>query len=102
MSNGKGDSPRPLSVDQKTFANNWDRAFGTPICEYSGLPHTASYDDVDKEYTELLASGLFWELFPGLTGDWSQDQARWKLAILSKESQLTGLYDTLREEKGND
>jgi hypothetical protein len=25
---GKGDSPRPLSVDQKTFASNWDAIFG--------------------------------------------------------------------------
>lgn len=28
MSNGKGDTPRPLSVDQETFANNWELAFG--------------------------------------------------------------------------
>ena len=25
---GKGDSPRPLSVDQKTFSSNWDAIFG--------------------------------------------------------------------------
>jgi hypothetical protein len=25
---GKGDSPRPYSVDQETFANNWDAIFG--------------------------------------------------------------------------
>ena len=24
---GKGDTPRPLSVDQKTFENNWDLIF---------------------------------------------------------------------------
>lgn len=24
---GKGDKPRPLSVDQKTFDSNWDRIF---------------------------------------------------------------------------
>jgi hypothetical protein len=24
---GKGSSPRPYSVDQKTFDNNWDKAF---------------------------------------------------------------------------
>jgi hypothetical protein len=29
MSNGKGDSPRPLSVDSETFANNWERIFKT-------------------------------------------------------------------------
>ena len=25
---GKGSSPRPYSVDQETFASNWDRIFG--------------------------------------------------------------------------
>lgn len=25
---GKGSSPRPFSVDQKTFDNNWDQIFG--------------------------------------------------------------------------
>lgn len=26
---GKGSSPRPYSVNQETFANNWDRIFGS-------------------------------------------------------------------------
>lgn len=26
--NGKGDTPRPKSVDQQTFADNWERTFG--------------------------------------------------------------------------
>lgn len=25
---GKGSKPRPLSVDEKTFADNWSRIFG--------------------------------------------------------------------------
>jgi hypothetical protein len=25
---GKGSSPRPFSVDQQTFSNNWDAIFG--------------------------------------------------------------------------
>ena len=25
---GKGDTPRPLSVDQKTFTSNWETTFG--------------------------------------------------------------------------
>jgi len=25
---GKGDTPRPYSVDQKTFESNWDAIFG--------------------------------------------------------------------------
>jgi hypothetical protein len=70
MSNGKGDTPRPLSVDVDTYKNNWEQTFGnTPQkaqariseslqeiqqeinrlrdivdnCEYSGLPSTQSY-----------------------------------------------------------
>lgn len=83
MSNGKGDSQRPLSVDQKTFASNWDRIFNN-TCEYSGLINTASYEEPDKEYAELLASGVFWELFPGLTGNWTEDKSRWKQLLMSK------------------
>ena len=82
--NGKGDSPRPFSVDQETFKNNWERIFNKDMCEYSGLPSTASYDEPDKEYTELLASGMFWELFPGLTGVWSEDKLRWDAILLMR------------------
>jgi hypothetical protein len=84
---GKGDSPRPLSVDQETFASNWARAFNKQDnCEYSGLPSTASYqDEPPKEYAELLASGKFWELFPGLTGNWNEDKSRWLSIALIKE-----------------
>ncbi len=44
--NGKGDTPRPLSVTQETYKSNYERIFGKKedICEYSGLPSTESYD----------------------------------------------------------
>lgn len=29
--NGKGDTPRPISVDRDTFERNWERAFGRKI-----------------------------------------------------------------------
>jgi hypothetical protein len=72
MTNGKGDTPRPLSVDTETYKNNWEQTFENDSekararisaslqevkeeidrlreivdnCEYSGLPHTASYED---------------------------------------------------------
>ena len=66
MSNGKGDTPRPISVDSRTYENNWERTFGTKkkkfdqkvqalqadidrvrdmLDHYSGLPSTRSYDD---------------------------------------------------------
>lgn len=86
MSNGKGDAPRPLSVDQETFASNWNRIFNkNNNCEYSGLPSTASYEEPDKEYSALLSSGKFWELFPGLTGNWSEDKHRWSSILLMKD-----------------
>lgn len=48
--NGKGDTPRPLSVDVETFANNWDRIFNkkTETCEYSGLPNMENYNDTSE------------------------------------------------------
>ena len=47
MSNGKGDTPRPLSIDIKTYKSNWERIFEKKedTCEYSGLPSTQSYND---------------------------------------------------------
>lgn len=49
--NGKGDSPRPLSIDSITFASNWDRIFGKKqeICEYSNLPAVNSYNTQEVE-----------------------------------------------------
>ena len=29
MSNGKGDAPRPMSIDKRTFDTNWERIFQT-------------------------------------------------------------------------
>lgn len=51
--NGKGDKPRPLSVDVETFTNNWERIFGKKgttdtRCEYSGLPNTEVYNDTPE------------------------------------------------------
>jgi hypothetical protein len=53
--NGKGDTPRPLSVDSKTFASNWDKIFAKQekICEYSGLPNTEVYNSNADELTEI-------------------------------------------------
>jgi len=69
MTIGKGDTPRPFSVDSRTYENNFERTFGTKkkkfdqkvqalqadidkvremLDHYSGLPSTASYE-VDGE-----------------------------------------------------
>jgi hypothetical protein len=93
--NGKGDKQRPLSVDQETFSNNWDRAFRkNEICEYSGLPTPVTVEDIQteitklsnklkknneapSEYTQTLQSGMFWELYPELSGNWDLDSSSW-------------------------
>lgn len=33
--NGKGDTPRPLSIDIETFNNNWERIFGKQEKQYA-------------------------------------------------------------------
>lgn len=45
--NGKGDTPRPLSVSTEVYKNNWERIFKKKdeMCEYSGLPATQSYSE---------------------------------------------------------
>lgn len=75
---GKGSSPRPYSVDRRTFDDNWNRIFGQKKTEgdkqseawlkneyydledkqwdaYSGLPNPDAYkkeDDADKNETQ--------------------------------------------------
>lgn len=53
--NGKGNEPRPLSVDSKTFASNWDNVFAKQekMCEYSGLPNTEVYNSDVDELTKI-------------------------------------------------
>ena len=41
---GKGSKPRPFSVDQETFDNNWDRIFKKEKWDhYSDLPNPDAY-----------------------------------------------------------
>ena len=79
---GKGDKPRPLSVDQKTYARNWETVFGEKSnqCEYSGLPSISSYDDEYQIFLIEVKSGMFWEWYPELTGVWETDRDRWRNA----------------------
>ena len=52
---GKGSKPRPLSVDRKTFDDNWDRIFGVnkpePAIEVS------SYWSDDSQIEALVMQG---------------------------------------------
>ena len=92
--NGKGDTPRPLSVDTQTYHNNWDRIFGTTqsTCEYSGLANTATYENKkgsthDPEYIKELQSGMFFEWYRDLSGTWETDKLRWTLIKRSPKIQ---------------
>lgn len=33
---------------------------------------------MEKEYFDLLKSGMFWEFYPHLTGDYEKDKDQWK------------------------
>lgn len=48
---GKGSSPRPFSVDRKTFEQNWDRIFSrdTPGPEESDQPAPLKNDYYDLD-----------------------------------------------------
>jgi hypothetical protein len=35
-------------------------------------------------YAEVIRSGLFWELFPNLTGVWNTDKGEWVAFVVSK------------------
>lgn len=83
MTNGKGDSPRPMSVDTDTYNDNWERTFGK------------TKEHPDKEYKELLNSGMMWEMFPHLTGNWETDKREWALIMLTEDAQRLGLYDDI-------
>lgn len=47
---GKGSSPRPYSVDAKTFDNNWERIFGSK--ELKTETQSQEQKDSQKEQTK--------------------------------------------------
>lgn len=64
--NGKGDDSRPFSVPKEVYDDNYERTFG-------------KRKDLEppQEYLDVLNSGMFWELFPDLTGNWRLDRYDW-------------------------
>lgn len=46
---GKGSTPRPFSVDQETFSNNWDRIFNKKIKELYD-----NQESLGEEFTKVL------------------------------------------------
>lgn len=49
---GKGSSPRPYSVDQKTFDKNWDAIFNNPQERDDAIAEDEAFNEVEK-YTEV-------------------------------------------------
>ena len=46
---GKGSTPRPFSVDQKTFEDNWDKIFGQKT-QQSPQSQTEDHDEpIDEQ-----------------------------------------------------
>jgi hypothetical protein len=51
---GKGSSPRPFSVDRKTYEDNWDKIFKKPDWDnYSDLPSPDAYKN---DYQDILST----------------------------------------------
>jgi len=58
----KGDTPRPLSVPQETYASEWDRIFG---CHRLPDPSTSSSGQAHR-YKAGVFESVTWETFtPG-------------------------------------
>ena len=51
---GKGSKPRPLSVDQKTFDDNFDRIFRKRILEQKTASDSLAEYELDKSTGEVV------------------------------------------------
>lgn len=61
---GKGSSPRPYSVDQQTFASNWDRIFS----KTASLEVTQEEDEAWKELERKIMSPSVEQMKQGTCG----------------------------------
>jgi hypothetical protein len=51
---GKGSKPRPFSVSQENFSDNWDKIFKKPAWDnYSDLPSPDAYKN---DYQDVLST----------------------------------------------
>jgi hypothetical protein len=46
--------------------------------------------DYKKEYAELLGTGMFWEWFPSLTGNWDEDKMQFEVLWNEKREIYNG------------
>lgn len=57
---GKGSASRPKQIDNETFANNWEKAFGKKDNEYESenpIERPFSYRERQQDLTELNSDG---------------------------------------------
>lgn len=45
-------------------------------------------NDIKRSYDNLLKSGMFWELYPQLTGNWDEDKAFWEEEYLEQQERF--------------
>jgi hypothetical protein len=69
--NGKGDSPRPMSVTADTFETNWEHTFGKV--------QRLKTEILEDRYRHASQSPDFLTQYPGLTGKWEVDKLRWEI-----------------------
>lgn len=53
---GKGSSPRPYSISQDEFANNWDRIFKKKKDDNTGVDKAEYYDILTTEESLLRSN----------------------------------------------
>lgn len=57
--NGKGDTPRPFTIDKDTFYDNWEKTFSKAeieTCAYSSLPAVHTYNEEEDDATSTQES----------------------------------------------
>jgi hypothetical protein len=53
--NGKGDTPRPISIDRQTYENNWERVFGRRGTEQEIDKVVEMVNDLPQEVMDKIA-----------------------------------------------
>jgi hypothetical protein len=48
---------------------------------------------IKSEYEQLKASGMFWEFFPELSGEWERDQSPYTKFYQERERRKNGEVD---------
>lgn len=54
-----------------------NKPYKESLDEYFELEQRNFEDQARVEYRQLLNSGMFWELYPTLTGNWKEDKFKW-------------------------